>query len=527
MNSKGFERGAVAGEPSWAPGDVLKNLGIVEFFFSNDYRVLALKTLFTSFVMLALAGLFALTFRLELTAPGIQFFGARPYMGLMTVHGMLMVFGFLIPMVVGLSYYMMPRVLRTERLLWAPLAQWSYWLLIVAAVLLVIGRPDFTWTVYAPMSLRVGGDLVWMGYLAVLLVALSEFLAGAVLLRNALAWAGSLRDYPLMGWGMLTEGIMLLFSTPALGAVGLFLLTDWLGTTALFDPAAGGSTTFFLWLFWFYGHPAVYLPLVPAIAIVYTLLPRFLGRPLWSKTSAVIAFMLLLVLSFGVFHHHFQPSVPVHGWVQRIFQILTLMIFVPSTLHVFNWLASLLEGPIPPEGRSAVPFKFLMGAIFFIIFGGVVGFLNAQIAIDSDFIHNTYWIPGHFHAMFLGFCAQVAVAGIYYLYPYFTGRMYNRRLAELHFWLWQVGIFGQVAFMYALGYAFFPRWVVDYLPLPAWSSLQLWLTVSVYLVGLGFLLFVWNFLRSYRRGEVVTADPWEIRAPATAVAGAAAVSGGD
>ena len=144
MSSKGFERGAVAGEPSWAPGDVLKNLGIVEFFFSNDYRVLALKTLFTSFVMLALAGLFALTFRLELTAPGIQFFGARPYMGLMTVHGMLMVFGFLIPMVVALSYYMMPRVLRTERLLWAPLAQWSYWLLIVAAVLLVIGRPDFT-----------------------------------------------------------------------------------------------------------------------------------------------------------------------------------------------------------------------------------------------------------------------------------------------------------------------------------------------------------------------------------------------
>lgn len=498
-----------SGQPAWPPADVLGNMSLRDFLFGHDYRILAIKGVLTSLAMLALAGLFGLTFRAELTLPDIQFFGARVYMGLMTLHGMLMVFGFLIPLTIAVCYYMLPRVLGTEQLRWPAVAQASWWLLVLAALLLVIGRPDFTWTFYAPMSLRVGGDLVWLGYLAIVLVAASEFLAGLVLLASALAWRGRWRDWPLMGWGMAVEGAMLILSTPALGAVGLFLLTDWLGLTGVVDPARGGSTTTFLWLFWFYGHPAVYLPLVPAIAVVYTLLPRFLGRPVWSKASGIVAFLLLLVLSFVVFHHHFQPVVNEHGAIQRFFQIMTLLIFVPSTLHVFNWIATLFEGPISDQARASAPFRFLIGAIFFIIIGGVVGYLNAQIAIDTAFIHNSYWVPGHFHAMFLGFAAQVAVAGLYYLFPYFTGRMYNEKLANWHFWLWQIGILGQVTTMYALGYAYFPRWVVDYLPLPIWSSLQFWLTVSVSLVGLGFLVFVWNFLRSASHGAVVQEDPWE------------------
>ncbi len=497
-------------EPHWKPDDLLDRLTLRELLFSNDYRVIAIKTILTSLIMLALGGLFALTFRTELALPDVQFLGARPYLGLLTVHGMIMVFGFLIPIVIGVCYYMIPRSLNIKRLYWAGTAQASYWTLIIAAALLIVGRPDFTWTVYAPMSLRVGGELVWMGYIAVVLVGISEFLAGAVLLRNVLAWKGRWLQMPLMGWGMLTEAGLLLLSTPLLSLVGLFLLTDWLQATALFDPARGGSTTTFLWMFWFYGHPAVYLPLVPAIAVVYTLLPRFLGRPMWSHISGVIAFVLLFVLSFVVFHHHFQPDVTKHTWVQRAFQILTLFIFIPSTLHVFNWIGSLWQDRIPRSARTALPFKFIIGSIFFLIIGGVTGFLNAQISVDSDFIHNTYWIPAHFHAMFLGFCGQMAVAGIYYLYPYFTGRMYNQRLGNLHFWLWQFGIFGKVMLMYALGYAYFPRWVVDYLPLAEWTTAQFWLTVAAFVIGLGFIVFIANVVVSLRRGVQASDDPWAI-----------------
>ncbi len=497
--------------PHWHPENLLGKWTLRELVFSNDYRAVAIKGVLTSLILLALGGLLALSFRAELAVPGIQLIGARPYMGLMTLHGMFMVFGFVIPIVISLCYYFMPRVMGTDTLLWAGAAQLSFWLLIVAAVLLIAGRPDFTWTFYPPMSLRVGGGLAWLGYVAVILVGVSEFLAGLVLLRNVLAWKGRWSKMPLMGWAMFWEAVLLLASTPALSLTGAIMLTDWLELTALFDPSRGGSVTRFLWLFWFYGHPAVYLPLVPAIALVYTLMPRFLGRPMWSYYSAVIAFALLGVLSFAVFHHHFQPAVSQHTWVQRLFQVLTLLIFIPSTLHVFNWIATLWHDRIPDSARAAVPFKFTIGAIFFLILGGVTGYLNAQISVDSDFIHNTYWIPAHFHAMFLGFCGQMAIAGFYYLYPYITGRMYNQMLGNLHFWLWQLGIFAKVMLMYGLGYAYFPRWVVDYLPLPEWTIPQLWLTVAAYVIGLGFVVFVINVAVSARHGRPAADDPWAVR----------------
>ena len=500
----------------WEPKNLLGTLTLKELMFSNDYQVIAIKGILTSLVMLGLAGLFALTFRAELTLPDIQYFGARIYMTLMTLHGMLMVFGFVIPLTISVCYFLMPKLLKLDRLLWSGLAQWSYWILILAAVLLIVGRPDFTWTFYAPMSLRVGGDLVWMGYVAIALVGVSEFFAGALLIRNALAWRGKLLTMPLMGWAMLTVGGMLVISTPALSLVGALLLTDWLGVTAMFDPAVGGDAKTFLWIFWFYGHPAVYLPFIPAIGILYSLMPRFLGRPMWSYISGVIAFGALFLLSFVVFHHHFQPAVTEHTWVQRGFQILTLLIFIPSTLHVFNWIASLWQERIPDSARRAVPFKFMIGAIFFVIYGGVTAFINAQISIDTDFIHNTYWIPAHFHAMFLGFCAQLAIAGIYFIYPYITGRHYNQALANTHFWLWQIGIFGKITMMFLLGLVFFPRWVVDYLPLAEWTTPQMVLTISAYLIGFGFLAFVVNLAVSARRGREVIGDPWELADEAVA-----------
>lgn len=504
--------------PDWAPEDLIGKTGLRELLFSDDYRLIAIKGVLASLLVMAVAGLFALTFRWELAQPGLQLLSARSYIGLVTVHGMLMVFGFVIPIAISVCYYMLPKCLGLDRLYWAGAAHASFWLLLLAAALLLVGRPTFTWTFYAPMSLRVGGNWVWMGYAGIVLVGISELLAGLVLLRTVLAFRGGWRNLPLIGWAMLTEAGLLIVSTPMLSLVGLILMTDWLGMTAIYDPARGGSAVTFLWMFWFYGHPAVYLPFVPVIGIVYTLLPRFLGRPIWSKTSGVVALGLLFALSFGVFHHHFQANVTVHTGVQRFFQLTTMLIIVPSTLHVFNWIATLWQGEIPPAARAAIPFKFLCGAIFMVIVGGVPGFLNGQISVGSSFVHNTFWLPGHFHAMFLGFCAQGAVASVYYLYPYFTGRMYHQALANLHFWLWQFGIFGMIMLMYALGLAYHPRWVVDYLPLAEWVVPQFWLTVAGFTIGLGFLVFVVNLLVSARGGAPAGADPWRAAAPEGAVA---------
>jgi len=349
-----------------------------------------------------------------------------------------------------------------------------------------------------------------MGYVAIFLVAVSEFLAGAVLLRNALSGSGGWKATPLMAWASGSVGFLLVVSTIPLGFVGLGLLTDWLQLTAFFDPARGGSVMLFLYVFWTYGHPAVYLPFIPAIAILYTLLPRILGHPMWSYWSGVVAFLLLGILALPIGPHHFQPAHNISAGYERFIQLATLLVFIPSVLHVFNWIATLWSEPIPASARRSVPFKFILSAIAFLIYGGATAYLNAQISVDTDFIHNTYWIPAHFHAMFLGFVGQMAMAGVYFLFPYFTGRMYNQRLANAHFWLWQVGLFVKITMMFAAGYAYFPRWVYDYLDYPQWSIPQLLITVGAYLIGFGFIVLVFNMARSARRGEKAADNPWPV-----------------
>ncbi len=496
----------------WEPKDLLSGLTLKQILFSNDYRHIALKGMLTAFIMLALGGMFAIIFRTELAIPDVQFIGARIYMTLMTLHGMVMVFGFLIPLTVSVNYYILPKVLGNDKLHWAGAAQASYWILILAAVLLVIGRPDFTWTAYAPMSLRTGNDLVWMGHVAIILVAISEFLAGAVLFRNAISSKGGLKNTPLMGWAAGTIGLLFMISVFPLGFVGFGLLSDWGQWTsvAFFDPSRGGSIQFFLYVFWTYGHPAVYLPFVPAIAIIYTIMPRFLGRPMWSYWSGVVAFVLLSLGAMPIGPHHFQPVYTVSGDYQRFVQILTMLVFIPSVLHVFNWISSLFMGPIPDSARRAIPFKFMIFSIAFIVYGGATAFLNAQIAPDSDFIHNTYWIPAHFHAMFFGFSGQMAFAGFYFLYPYFTGRMYSQKLGNWHFWLWQIGLFIKITGMGVAGYLYFPRWVYDYLDISGWANTQMAITIGGYMIATGFLFFLVNVFWSAKYGKEVTGDPWPV-----------------
>ena len=497
----------------WTPKDILGEMTLKTLMFSNDYRHIALKGIFTSFIMLAAGGFFALVFRSELALPGVDFLGAKVYMTLMTLHGMVMVFGFLIPLTVSINYYILPKILGTEKLIWAGAAQWSYWILILAAVLLVIGRPDFTWTAYAPMSFRTGNPYLWMGHVAILLVAISEFLAGAVLFRNAISGKGGWSKTPLMAWAAGTIGLLFMVSTLPLGFIGYGLLSDWAqwNPTAYFDPSRGGSIRFFLYTFWTYGHPAVYLPFVPAIAIIYTIMPRFLGHPMWSYWSGVTAFILLSIGAMPIGPHHFQPVYTISGDYERFVQILTMLVFIPSVLHVFNWISSLFMAPIPDSARRAIPFKFMVMSIAFIVYGGATAFLNAQIAPDSDFIHNTYWIPAHFHAMFFGFSGQMAFAGFYFLYPYFTGRMYNQAMANWHFWLWQVGLFIKITGMGVAGYLYFPRWVYDYLPdMPGWAEAQLFITIGGFMVGLGFIFFVVNIVWSSKYGKTVDDDPWPI-----------------
>ncbi|MBL4691696.1 MAG: cbb3-type cytochrome c oxidase subunit I [Rhodospirillales bacterium] len=499
----------------WEAEDLLSKHTFMEIITSSDARLLGIKGMLLALIMLGVGGIMAMTMRAELMLPGIQFIGPKPYINAVTIHGLIMVLGYSVPFAVAALYFILPRTLGVDRIHSAWAAHMSFVTLLLGGVLLFISRPDFTWSFYAPLSIRVATDMIWMAHLAIIFVGLSEFLSGLPLIATAMAWkrGGADRrwmDMPLSGWAALTGGIFLVFSAPMLSLVGALLLTDYLQITAIYDPARGGDALTFLFMSWFYGHPAVYLPLVPLIGVLYHMLPRMLGRNLWSHTSGVIAFAALCALGFGVWVHHFQPNFTIHDLLNFFFQFMTMMILIPSSLHVFNWVASLWQGRISDETRAAVPFKFMMGAIFMIIVGGVNGYLNGQVAIDSDFIHNTYWLPAHFHAMFLGFIGMMSMATFYFFFPYITGRMFNQKLANLHFWLWLPGIFSQVMLMFWLGLTYHPRWVVDYLPLPEWVTGQFWLSVAGFVNGFGFLLFLINILISVRSGKKVTGDPWPV-----------------
>lgn len=496
----------------WEPEDLFAKTSFWEMVTSSDARLLGIKGMLLGLIMLGVGGIMALTMRVELMAPGIQFFGPKPYINAVTIHGLIMVLGFAVPFATAALYFILPRTLGVSRIHHAWAAHMSFLTLLIAAALLTIARPDFTWAFYAPLSLRVATDMLWMGHLSIVLLGASEFLSGIPLIATALAWkrenGGRWRDMPLSGWGSLTGGLFLVLSAPMLSLVGLIMLTDFLELTAIYEPARGGDALTFLFMSWFYGHPAVYLPLVPLIAVLYHLLPKILGRNLWSHTSGVIAFSMLFILGFGVWAHHFQPNFTIHGWLNFFYQFNTMLIIIPSTMHVFNWVASMWQGRISEETRRSIPFKFIVGAVFMIIVGGVNGFLNGLISVDTDFIHNTYWLPAHFHAMFLGFIGMMAMAVFYFYFPYITGRMFSYRLANLHFWIWLPGIFVQVMMMFWLGLTYHPRWVVDYLALPEWVTGQLWLSIAGFANGLGFLVFLINILISARWGKRVEGDPW-------------------
>ena len=329
----------------WEVEDLFAKLSFIRLVTSSDARILGVKGMLLALIMLSIGGVMAMTMRVELMEPGIQFIESKPYINAVTIHGLIMVLAYAVPFATAALYFILPNTLGVKGIgaPWA--AHMSFLTLLIGGGLLFVARPDFTWSFYAPLSLRVAADTVWMGHISIILIGISEFLGGIPLLATALAWkkqSGSAwTAMPLAGWAALTGGLFLLLSAPALSLVGLLMLADFLQITAVFEPARGGDALTFLFMSWFYGHPAVYLPLVPLIGVLYHMLPRLLGRNLWSHKSGVIAFATLFILGFGVWVHHFQPNFTIHDLLNFFFQFMTMLIIIPSSLHVFNWVATL------------------------------------------------------------------------------------------------------------------------------------------------------------------------------------------
>ncbi|MFC7200121.1 cbb3-type cytochrome c oxidase subunit I [Halospeciosus flavus] len=453
----------------------------------------------------------AMMLRTALLTPKANIYGEMTYNALFTAHGLTMLFLFAVPVVFGLGSYLLPTLVGADEVALPRVNAACLWLLPPAIVVVRIGlltdlvgyhviEPPMTgWTFYPPLSLEKQNAGVTI-VLAGIFVASAGFVANAA---NFLTTVVSERTVPwhrldIFSWTMLVTSGMVLFAFPMLMAAALMLVLDRVAGTPFFvgDPLG------FQHMFWFFGHPVVYILVLPPMGILSLVIPRFSGRRLFGYEGAVYSTLAIGVLSFGLWAHHMFTT-GLDPRIQSSFMAVTLAIAVPSSVKVLDWLATMWNGRI----RLDAPMLFAVGAIANFVVGGVTGVFVAAVPVD-DFLHGTIYVVGHFHFLFVGTIVFALFSASYYWYPLFTGRTYNHTLAAIHFWLSMAGVVFAFGAMLVMGMDGLPRRMAAYPP--AFAGAQQFATVAAFVLGVGQLVWLWNVVRSLWHGESVGADPWDL-----------------
>jgi len=519
-----------------------QELGFIRtYVFSTDHKVIGIQFLFTGLIMLVVGGLMAMLMRWQLGWPG----HALPilekiapagmpggvmvpeyYNMLFTMHGSVMIFFAIIPLLVGVfGNYLIPLKIGAGDMAFPRLNALSYWMvppsiaIVLAGFFMQGGAAASGWTAYPPLSTTLGpGQTCWLAGLT--LLGFSSIF-GAVnyvtTILNLRAPGMTFGRLPLTVWALLTTAIMVLLATPVLASALLLLLCDNTLGTSFFLPAGlvidgvakaadGGKPLLWQHLFWFYSHPAVYIMILPAMGIISDVLPVFARKPIFGYKAIAGSTLAIGGLGFMVWAHHmFQSGMnPILG---TTFMVSTMVIAVPSAIKVFNWLATLWRGTI----RLTTPMLHALGFISMFLIGGLTGIFAASTPVDM-YIHDTYFIVGHLHYVLFGGSLFGIFAGITFWFPKMFGRMMSERLGKLHFILTFIFFNGVMFPMFNLGLAGMPRRIYDYTQyghLAHLGPLNQFMSISAFLLGVSQLIFVVNFFRSIARGRPAGNNPWE------------------
>jgi cytochrome c oxidase subunit 1 len=499
-----------------------KPSGILRWLTTVDHKDIGILYGVFAVVAFAWGGIAVVLMRFELLFPAEDFLSANAYNGLLTTHGITMLFLFGTPILAAFSNYLIPLLIGADDMAFPRINAIAFWLLPPAALLIwggVLGGPFLetlepartAWTMYTPLSIEQqnpGVDLMLLGLhlsgVAATMGAIN-FIATIFTERGEdVTWA----TLDIFSWTVLVQSAQILFAFPLLGSALIMLLLDRnLGTT--FFTLDGGGPLLWQHLFWFFGHPEVYILVLPPMGLISYILPKFCGRKLFGFKFVVYSTLALGVLSFGVWAHHMFAT----GMDPRLrasFMAVSIAIAIPSAVKTFNWMATMWNGSL----RTTAPFLFCVGFVGNFIIGGVTGVFEAAIPVDL-ILHDTYHVVAHFHYVIMGGIAFAVFAGIYYWFPLYTGRWYQRSLAKWHFWLSLVGTNVTFFPMVLLGYAGMPRRYATYDltagPIDLFTILHQLATVGVVLLVIGQLIFVWNLVTSWLEGPLVTdGDPWDL-----------------
>jgi cytochrome c oxidase subunit 1 len=483
---------------------------IVRWVFSTNHKDIGTLYMWLSLIMFLTGGVLALLFRMELFQPGLQFMQPDFFNQLITMHGLIMVFGAVMPAFTGLANWMIPLMIGAPDMAMPRMNNLSFWILpcafgiLISTFFLSGPAPNFGWTFYAPLSTTYGPESTDFFIFAVHLMGISSIMGAInviVTVLNLRAPGMTLMKMPLFCWTWLITAFLLIAVMPVLAGAVTMMLTDRHFGTSFFNAAGGGDPLLFQHVFWFFGHPEVYIMILPAFGVVSHIIPTFSRKKLFGYEFMVFATLAIALLSFIVWAHHmFVSGLPLTGAL--FFMYATMLISVPTGIKVFNWVATMYKGSLSFE----TPMLFSIAFVFLFTFGGFSGLMLSMAPADYQY-HDSYFVVAHFHYVLVPGAIFSLFAAVYFWLPKWCGRMYNERLGQWHFWL--SAIFVNITFfpMHFLGLAGMPRRIPDYAL--QFTDFNMLATFGALLFGLTQLIFVYNVITTIRRGKKATAQVWE------------------
>lgn len=488
-----------------------KGIKVVKYMTSTDHKVIGNLYMITSFAFFVIAGLMALVMRAELTRPGLQFVSNEQYNQLFTMHGTLMLFLFATALFAGFANAIMPLQIGSPDVSFPRLNMISYWLYLFGGLTVMLGfltpggAAGFGWFAYAPLSNvinspNVGSDLWIMGLamsgLASILGAVN-FITTIFTMR---APGMTMFRMPIFTWNILLTSVLVLMAFPILAAALLMLESDRKFGTQVFDAANGGAI---LWqhLFWFFGHPEVYILALPFFGIATEILPVFSRKPIFGYKGLVFATISIAGLSVAVWAHHMYVTGAVN---LPFFAAVTMLIAVPTGVKFFNWIGTMWGGSLSFE----TPMLWTIGFLTTFLFGGLTGVILAAPPLDFH-VSDSYFVVAHFHYVVFGTVVFAMFAGFYFWWPKFTGKMLDERLGKLHFWLVFFGFHITFLVQHWLGVQGMPRRYADYLASDGFTTLNMVSTVGSLVLGASTFVFFWNVYKTQKFAPMVNCDdPW-------------------
>ncbi len=497
-------------EPGRPPASV-RGRGLLGLLTSTDHKVIGLMYIVTALGFFLLGGALASVVRVELYSPGTQVVEPGAYNKVFTMHGSVMIYLFIVPMAFGLANYLVPLHIGAKEMAFPRLNALGYWLFLfggltmVSGFLTADGPAAFGWTAYAPLSeaIRspaVGHDL-WL--LSIVLTGTGTITAAVNVIATTLAMRApgmSMFRMPIFTWNMLVTSVLVLIAFPVLTSAAVMMLADRNLGTHIFDVAGGGQPILWQHLFWFFGHPEVYIAALPFFGIVTEVLAVFSSRPVFGYRGLVLATFAIASLSVGVWAHHmFATGAVATGY----FSALSLLIAVPTGVKFFNWIGTLWGGRL----TFPTPMLFAIGFLLLFLLGGLTGVILALPALDFH-LTDSYFVVAHMHYVMFGGSAFAMYAGIYYWFPKAFGRVLHEGWGRLHFVMTFVGFNTTFLVQHVLGAEGMPRRVADYLPEDGFTTLNRVSTVGALIMAASVVPLAWNVYRTLRRGEPAGDDPW-------------------